>query len=370
MVNIPELAHQVLDVCASLKPGERVWVNSWDHTLDLASQLAWECEKRGCPAVVTVQTGDLWLRSLVEAPRELIDGIQPQQAALLEETDVYIYTLGPSKPIPWEKVPEDRHNLVTWWFFEKNKFVEEWKAIARRRKVRMLGIEATLATPERANVLGLDFEAWKQVMFEGCMADYREVERRVSSLLPIMSGEGDARITTPSGTDFKFRLDKRPVDFSAGMATPDKVEKGRVVFLPAGGAEVSADEESGEGTVVYDVPIHNRDGLIDQLSLELEKGRITHFSSQTWSEIFERYLTKGKGDVDRFAFFGFGLNPKLRFGFTQDDKVLGGVTVGFGDNEGKGGKNRAEGDHWWACLSKATVRIDGRMIMENGRLLA
>ncbi len=206
-------------------------------------------------------------------------------------------------------------------------------------------------------------------MFDGCLADYHEVERQANSLMPIISGEGDVHITTPCGTDFKFKLDKRPVDFFGGLATHESVEKGRATFLPAGGAEVSANEESGEGTVVYNVPVHHRKGTVEQLSLEVEQGRIVHFSAETRSDIFEQYLAGGKGDVDRLGFFGFGLNPKLRFGFTQDDKVLGGVTVGFGDNEDKGGRNRAGGAHWWACMSDATVRVGGRLLMENGKLL-
>ena len=361
------LARQVLDVSLGLRSGERVWINSWDHTLDVASDLAWECEKRNCPIVLTVQPEDLWLRSLMEAPLDLVDGLPAGLAALLEQTDVYIYTQGPRSPIPWDMIPEDRHNLVTLWFFEKNKFVEQWKSIARRRKVRMLSIEATLATAERAKVLGLDFEEWSRVMFDGCMADYSEVARRGNRLVPFLSGEGDAHITTPHGTDFRFRLAKRPVDFSWGLATEEKAERGEAVHLPAGGAEVSVDEQSGHGTVVYDIPIRTGEGTADQLTLEVDDGRISHISAESGSAVFERYLAEGKGDVDRLAFFGLGLNPKLLPGFTQDDKVLGNVTIGFGDNIDKFGKNRAS-NHWWACMTRATVSINGEAVMENGNL--
>ncbi len=361
------LSQRVLDVSLGLKPGERVWINSWDHTLDLASSLAWECEKRNCEVVLTVQPEDLWLRTITEAPLELVDRLSPYQAALLEQTDVYIYTQGPRSPDFWNRIPEDRHGLVTLWFFEKNRFVEQWKSIARRRKVRMLSIEATLATPERAKALGLDFEEWSRVMFDGCMADYSEVARRGERLLPVMAGEGDVHITTPHGTDFRFRLAKRPVDFSWGLATDEKAERGEAVHLPAGGAEVSVDEQSGEGTVVFDIPIRTREGTIDQLTLEIENGRITHFSAGSKALAFERYLTEGKGDVDRLAFFGFGLNPSLHPGFTQDDKVLGCVTVGFGDNADKGGMNRADG-HWWACMSSPSVTVGNRQILDVGNL--
>jgi leucyl aminopeptidase (aminopeptidase T) len=153
------------------------------------------------------------------------------------------------------------------------------------------------------------------------------------------------------------------------LATEEKAEKAMVTFIPAGGVEVSADESSANGRVVYDVPVRVSGGPIVGLTVEVSDGRITGLRAKEGEKIFRRYLNGGKGDVDRFALFGFGLNPKLRHGFTQDDKVLGGVTVGFGDNEDKGGKNRADGQGWWASMSKATVTVDGTPIMRDGILL-
>jgi hypothetical protein len=64
-----------------------------------------------------------------------------------------------------------------------------------------------------------------------------------------------------------------------------------------------------------------------------------------------------------------GLNTGLKFGFTQDDRVLGGVTIGIGGNEDKGGKNRTLGNrHWWASMTNATVSIDGKTIVADGFL--
>jgi hypothetical protein len=62
------------------------------------------------------------------------------------------------------------------------------------------------------------------------------------------------------------------------------------------------------------------------------------------------------------------LNPNLRHGYTQDDKVLGDVTLGFGDNKTMGGKNRAS-EQWWASVAKPTVTVNGAEIMDEGRLL-
>ena len=107
------LAHQLLDICLEVKSGQHVWIHSWDHTIELASQLAWECRKRGCDIFTTIQQEDLWLHSIIEAPAASLDRLPEQMAAALERTDVYIYTLGPSKPVPWDKIPKERRKLVT-----------------------------------------------------------------------------------------------------------------------------------------------------------------------------------------------------------------------------------------------------------------
>jgi leucyl aminopeptidase (aminopeptidase T) len=233
----------------------------------------------------------------------------------------------------------------------------------------MLAIEATLATPERAEVLGLNYEEWRDVMLAGCGADYHEVSRRGKILASLLSGKEEVQITTPHGTDLRFRLDNRPVDASGGIATEEKAEKGLVTFLPAGGAEVSANEESAEGKIVYDVPIRVKGGPVVGLTLQIKAGSIVEFTARERKEIFKRYLKEDSEDVNRFAFFGFGLNPRLRHGFTQDDKVLGGVTLGFGDNENRGGKNKADGHEWWASMTKATVTIGDTEVMRDGTLL-
>ncbi len=141
-----------------------------------------------------------------------------------------------------------------------------------------------------------------------------------------------------------------------------------MVSLPESTIEVSADEDSGKGTVVYDSPGWSPRGRIEGLTLQVENGRIARYSASSGQDIFDHYIKQLDGDVDRFAFFGFGLNPGLRHGFTQDDKVLGGVTIGFGNNEDKQGRNRAPAD-WWGSIRRSTVHIGERLVMKDGNLL-
>src|SRR2546426_11775111 len=109
------LSKQILEGCLRAKPGQRVWIQSWDHTLELASDLAFESRKRSCEVLLTVQPEDLWLRSMIEAPLALVDNLPAHFVAALEETDIYIYTSVPRKPIPWYKIAAESRKSVSVW---------------------------------------------------------------------------------------------------------------------------------------------------------------------------------------------------------------------------------------------------------------
>ncbi len=289
----------------------------------------------------------------------------------MSKTDFFVFTMGPRKPIPWDSIPETKRKLVSVWLdtrYDKSPYARMWARISISHGVRMLAIEATLATPERAKALALNYEEWRDVMFQGCLADHKEIARRSRALAKVLSGKGKVNISTASGTRLRLALDRRPVGISDGIASKEKAKKGLITFLPAGAIEVSVNEKNAEGRVVYDAPLRMGNERIEGLEVRLKNGRIHQLTAASGADVFERYLLEGGRNAGRFAFLGFGLNPNLRHGYTQDDKVLGGVTLGFGNNWTMGGKNRAS-EQWWASVTKASVTIDGVRIMDEGKLL-
>jgi aminopeptidase len=235
----------------------------------------------------------------------------------------------------------------------------------------MLGVEYCLATKERARALGLSYEEWKKVMLAGCLVNQQEITERAFRLCKVV-GEGQyVSVDSPSGTRLKFKLIGREPILGDSVASKENAVKGIVKFLPSGFVEVAPDEESAEGTVVYDALIHVGGGKkIQALTLHFEHGKVVRHNAKAGIEAFEDYLKSNRGDVRKFAFFGLGLNPGLKHGFTQDDKVSGGVTIGIGGNRDKGGKNRTvENRHWWASMTNATVDIDGKIVVKDGAML-
>src|SRR5439155_8625460 len=93
----------------------------------------------------------------------------------------------------------------------------------------------------------------------------------------------EIRVTSPSGTDLRFRIGDRPVnvqdgDASAARAARAKVLVDREIEMPAGVVRVAPIEESVEGTIVF--PPSQWDARpVEDLKLTFAKGRVTDLSS-------------------------------------------------------------------------------------------
>src|SRR5437773_1546424 len=83
-------------------------------------------------------------------------------------------------------------------------------------------------------------------------------------------------------------------------------EAGLVTFLPAGGIEVTVDEDSANGTLVFDQTVRTPDGSMVGLNAQVDGGRVASFSVKGPRRPFRKYL---ESDVNagRLSFFGVGL---------------------------------------------------------------
>ena len=77
---------------------------------------------------------------------------------------------------------------------------------------------------------------------------------------------------------------------------------------------------------------------------------------------------KATGEKNRVAAIGVGVNPMARKGFLQDGIVAGAVTVSIGGNDDIGGASKTD-FYFPGILTKATLSVDDRMIVKNGRLV-
>lgn len=186
---------------------------------------------------------------------------------------------------------------------------------------------------------------------------------------------GEVHVTTPAGTDLRFRIGDRPVNRQDGDASAARTGRSRILIdreieFPAGVLRVAPLETTVEGVIAFPRSEWNGGGVVEDLLLTIEAGRITGVQAGSGVE-HARTELEGAGEAAAFRELGVGFNPLLAV--PRDDPWLpyfgygsGVVRLSLGDNSELGGN---VGGGWikWVFVLDATVEVDGVRWVEDGR---
>jgi leucyl aminopeptidase (aminopeptidase T) len=179
-------------------------------------------------------------------------------------------------------------------------------------------------------------------------------------------------LTAPNGTNISFRVDSDRALISDGALTDERVKQGSAAastWLPAGELMLPAADGSANGKIVLDRYLF--DGrLIRGLTLVFDKGSLTSMTAANDMSGLKSAYDAAGGAKDRFGYIDIGLNPETRLPVGAGRIVWtapGSIVIGFGDNRGFGGGNTSDFG-FAAQLDRATVTIDGKPVVANGRL--
>lgn len=203
-------------------------------------------------------------------------------------------------------------------------------------------------------------------MTEGAMlADYDEVDATSNKLAALLGQGKRIRLRTDLGTDAAFNIEGR-----SGLALGGIVPgPGRFTSLPSGEAAIAPKEETTEGRIVIDFAMDGIGLLSQPVTLKVNAGRVVSIEGGKEAEALKRLL---EADENAFnlAEFAIGTNPKSRMkGNMAEDKVLRGcVHVAVGDNHTIGGNTESR-VHLDGVILSPTVELDGKVIVDRGRLL-
>jgi leucyl aminopeptidase (aminopeptidase T) len=356
------IAKRVVHTCLRVHEDDMVLIETWQHTIDLASEIALECYRTGAKPLITLNTDRLWWGTLAEIPEQYMRKIPRHILSAVDNVTVWIALGGPEDPSKFRDVPASRLEIL----FEGDKPVLD-KTF--EKKVRTAELLLGHVTPQRAKAYGFDYERWLKMTEEAIKVDYPKLAELGRKIALRLERGSKVHITSKGGTDVRFEITKRPIHVQDGIVDQADVERGLVsTQLPSGKVEVAPLEESARGTVVYDLPRALKGRLIQELRLDFEKGRIKEFRAKKYEEVFREVFEATQGDRDKIAQFTLGLNPKVDLiGYTTDELSLGTVTIGVGANKGIGGKNDSSFT-FSGTITKPTVEIDSQTIMVDGRL--
>ncbi len=274
----------------------------------------------------------------------------------LARTDVYVWL-----PAPATATPADQAFAL-----------QRWIDNGDGRELHFHWIDGT------RNVDGLPDKhtpAYDRVYVGALDVDYQRLARRMDQAIQRLRAS-EVRVTTPEGTDIRFRVGDRPFNKQDGDASKAHARTGRIRIdrhteLPAGILRVAPLEETVAGVLAIPAARFGSVQVTD-IRLEFQKGVVTSARARTGADALQAFL-KSDPSASRFREFCLGFNPRLTvppgetalpyYGYGS-----GVVRMSLGDNSELGGSVRG-GVVRWLFFPGATVSIGADVIVRDGKLL-
>ncbi len=356
------IAHRVVNESLGIGPGDVVVISTHDHTIPLANAMALECYRQDADPLVVLDTDEVFYGHLGILSEESLRTTSKHCLGLADYAKYYIWLGGPKDPGPMKEVPSAKFSAL----FEGEK--AHWDKSLEVGSLSA-GLSLGQVTPQRAEVYGFDYAAWRRMTEDAMEVSPRELSEFGQKLEPVLSGSGAVRVTAPNGTDLRFQMAGRTPHIYDGILDEKDIKRGTTnVGLPSGAISAAVVEDSAEGTVVFDVPAPQVGVLIKEMKWVFQGGKLVELTAKENADAIQGLYEGAKGDKDRLGSLTIGLNPRARTGYLENYIPAGTVTLSIGDNRELGGENDSD----WGfpgALSQATLEIDGKVIVEKGRLV-
>ena len=201
----------------------------------------------------------------------------------------------------------------------------------------------------------------------GIQADFRKQKPICLEVARRFKEASSVKLTSPGGTSLTMRKEGR-----RGNALYCLVGPGEFSTVPTIEANFSPLEGTAGGIIAADasIPYLGIGVLKEPVKCRVEKGFIVGIEGGHQAEVLKKDL-ESRNDPNSYnvAELGLGLNPESRMtGIMLDDEgVFGSVHIGIGSNITLGGNVKAA-IHYDLLMWKATIELDGKVILEKGDL--
>lgn len=224
---------------------------------------------------------------------------------------------------------------------------------------------------------GTHSAAFDKVYIDALDIDYAKLSRDMDKVITRLQS-GEARVTSPAGTDLRFTVGARPFNKQDGNASKARTDQSktrvdREVELPSGVLRVAPIEAKTNGVLVIPAARLLGTDRATGIRLEFVDGKVVKATAATGQAALDAYLASSPALVS-FREVCIGFNPKLvrvpgspylpYYGY--GDAV---VRLSLGDNTELAGDVRG-GASRWLFFDDTTISVGAEKIVENGRLTA
>lgn len=357
------LSRVVLGPCLSVRPGENVTIEAWDHALPWARAFVLEARRRGCEPTLVLEDEEAFFRSLGPTG---VRSVPTAPTAVARTSDAYVYFPGPEQFPRLLGLPNEELETVV------DRHGPGWWAAARRARLRAARVVIATATVTAAARFRVDRDAWERELLRASLVRPDRLFRAAAPLVRRLQRAREARIRHPNSTDLTVTLSRtRPVVEDGRVDRADR-RAGRLwTQIPTGVVAVPLALGTGEG--VWESNREAYDRFSDPpvavgARFSFHRGRLTEYSFDRGGKPFTRaYVRAGRGR-DLPGALTFGLNPAVDHAPEVEEIAAGTVGLLLGGNRSLGGRNRSR-FHYLTTMTGATVELDGEPFLDEGTLV-
>jgi leucyl aminopeptidase (aminopeptidase T) len=365
--NYEQIAKQIVNTSAGVKPGELVMITGGKHTMPLMEAIAVEVARVGGQPEMMVNTDKVARATNVEMPESAIQASKSANWLLGADVLITLPQLEDAKAVLAGTTPA-----------RQAKFTKAAAEAGINKKLddsKVRGVFVTYPSKSFAANQQMDYAGYEQMIWAGIGADYTAISAQAQQIKQLLATGKKVRITSPTGTDLTFQLAARPVFVDDGVLTvADQQEKliyNRTAALPGGRVYGTGQETSGSGRLVASSSTWNGKPF-QGFKADFKDGLLTNGKAEVGDEDFQKWLALTDASQMKLGYFSIGLNPAMK---AQEEKgytpstAAGMVLVGAGGNELHGGQNKGTTGINFP-IANATVEVDGTVIVRNGQLVS
>jgi aminopeptidase len=285
-------------------------------------------------------------------------GPAPDLQDRLDRTDIYIWLpAGANAP-----TPEDQRQALA-----------RWLDAGKGRQIHFHWADGTVDPDGKAGVHSAVFD---RMYVDALDIDYAKLSAAQDKVIAKLRS-GEVHVTTPDGTDVRFRVGDRPFNKQDGDASKARTDRARMrvdreIELPAGVIRVAPLEATVNGVLVIPQARLLDDVRATGIRMELVTGKIVKATATTGEDRLHVFLASSP-TLTSFRELGLGFNPKLAVPpgspylpyYGYGDAV---VRMSLGDNTELAGAVRG-GASRWLFFPDATVTIGDERVVVSGHLL-
>ena len=361
---IGQLAKNVLGKTLRVRPGENVVIETWSETLPWAKPFVAEARRLGANPMMLYEDEDSFWDAVKTGHAKSTGRVGDHEWAALGKTAAYVFFFGPSQWPRFDEIPEKKRAGVA-------AYNPDWYKRAAKAKLRGARLYLGRTSQLAADRWKLDLDAWRDELLRASLVPPEELHRLGTRIAGRMQMGKEVTVHHSNGTDLSFRLGKYKTFLDDAMVDASDVKSGNsMATVPGGVVGVATDHTSADGTVVGNHTSYPDTGPVTGVSWKFTDGHLVDQSYGSGGDpILKAYAKAPKKGKDRMGFFSIGLNREITQLPQMEDQEIGAVLLRLGGNSFIGGKNESPFGAW-TVVKGADVAIDGKPLLEGGRIVA